>query len=193
MPATARAERAPAPPRKPNANDDWCTPGEVVDTVLAFAARTRRDGIALDPCSHPDSLVAAKVSWCGPDRGDLDGLVMPWPTRGLVYMNPPYSAKLAWMRKASSEALARGVEIIALLPADTDTTWFQEYGLTAPRLCFWRGRLRFHGSVPGTARFPSVLFYWPPRMDSGTAKDQDRRHEHCDRFAAVFGARGWIP
>jgi phage N-6-adenine-methyltransferase len=152
--------------------DHWCTP----EVVLAPVRQLAGGRIALDPCSNSQSIVNARVAWTGPDAGGVDGLAMPWPRRGLVFVNPPYSAKAIWMRKCAGEA-RRGVEIVALLPADTDVQWFQEDAVAADRRCFLRGRLKFLGDRSSTARFPSVILYWGQRI------------RRCD---GVFGPYGWL-
>lgn len=154
--------------------DHWCTPNPALAAIQHFNDWHQ---IELDPCSNPRSIVGARMEWYGPDAGGTNGLIMPWARKGLVYVNPPYSAKLIWIRKCANEA-ARGSEIIALVPADTDTTWFHRYGLTSKEKCFWRGRLTFLGDKSHPARFPVVLLYWGRRRK---------------RFRRVFGCRGWVP
>jgi hypothetical protein len=154
--------------------DNWGTPGNVVAALQHF---NDWELMALDPCSNPSSIVTAAVEWYGPHVGGTDGIVMPWARKGLVFVNPPYSAKLIWIRKCANEA-ACGSEIISLVPADTDTQWFQRYGLTSKEKCFWRGRLTFRGDKSHPARFPCVLLYWGRRRA---------------RFRRIFGQHGWVP
>lgn len=133
-----------------SARDDWCTPPEVLD-------RVRRVGqIGLDPCWNPNAITDAGTRLEG---RNTDGLSVPWSGHGLVYVNPPYGRKIGkWVRKCCDEA-RDGVEIIALLPARTDTRWFP---WDATALAFWRGRLTFL-DAPHPAPFPSVLAYWGPQ------------------------------
>lgn len=155
---------------KSKTKDSWCTPQVVVDALRDF-----NDGpFELDPCSNPNSIVGARVEWYGPPH--TDGLVLPWH-RGPVFVNPPYSDKLSWARKCHDEHRSWEVEIVALLPADTDTRWFQQFALGCDHLCFWRGRLHFVGDRRYPARHPSVLLYWGRRGP---------------RFARVFGEHGWV-
>lgn len=83
---------------------------------------------------------------------------------GLIYVNCPYGRTIGrWTAKCRNEA-EEGAEIIALLPARTDTRWWRD--CTPPRsaraVAFLRGRLRFVGA-PAGAPFPSCLVYWGPR------------------------------
>ena len=177
--------RAQRPIDKSQTMDSWCTPRRIV-TLLH-----RLGPVKLDPCSNPDSIVGAKVEWYGQqydgprrNRFAVNGLAMPWHNvvgRGEVaYSNPPYSAKPEWTRKISEEAsLARYSHFVSLVPADTDTAWFQDYGIgTAKAILFLRGRLRFYGDRDSTARFPSAMFYWGPSEA---------------RFRRIFGEEGWMP
>lgn len=77
--------------------------------------------------------------------------------RGAAWMNCPYSKCMAFVAKALAES-ARGLVVVALLPARTDTAWFHAI-LNEQHRCeifFLRGRLRF-GDAKGSAPFPSVV------------------------------------
>lgn len=146
---------------------DWQTPPEVLDLVRQVAP------IGLDPCTTKNNPVGA-FEWIWPEVAN--GLDLPWwPAHGLAFVNPPYGRQLApWAAKIAAEG-QRGMELICLVPARTDTRWWRNIE-TAARVCFWRGRIRFVGA-PASAPFPSALGYWGPRPE---------------RFAEVFGARGGI-
>lgn len=145
---------------------DWNTPEDILDLVRAVGP------IGLDPCSNDRSTVNAGLAW---DKGH-DGLKRPWSGRGLVFVNPPYGKEIGgWMAKCCEEA-AHGIEIVALVPARTDARWFQDYGFTAQRICFWRGRICFVGGA-SSAPFPSAVLYWGA---------------NAPRFSMVFGSRGTI-
>jgi len=133
--------------------DDWQTPPAVLELVRQVAP------IALDPCSAPGNPVGAE-RWCCPPG---DGLSISWGVdSGLVYVNPPYSQCRAWLAKCDSEATA-GVEIVALVPARTDTrAWHESIWPAASAVCFWRGRLRFVGAT-ASAPFPSAIVYYGSR------------------------------
>lgn len=89
---------------------------------------------------------------------EQDALTQPWaPHR--VWLNPPYGRQIAcWVKKAYEES-ERGAEVVCLLPARTDTAWFQDYVLRAAAIYFIRGRLKFGGSKQG-APFPSCLVFF---------------------------------
>lgn len=157
--------------------NDWCTPDVVLELVREVG------DIGLDPATGPGNVVGAKSFFTPQDNG----LSQPWVGHGLVFVNPPYGRQLGeWTAHARMQAKC-GAEIIALLPARTDTRWWQNDVLTAERICFWQGRLRFRGA-PAPAPFPSALVYWQGNKHVDY-KDAQLRGAKFDR---VFQPRGWV-
>lgn len=77
-----------------------------------------------------------------------------------VFCNPPYGRQIKkWVRKCSQEASREGTTVVMLLPARTDTTWFQQYILNRAEIRFIPGRLKFEvNGIPGEAApFPSMI------------------------------------
>ena len=134
-----------------SATPEWYTPQHIVQRVIALFGR-----INLDPCSNSSDPALANVPadayWTLADNG----LVQPW--HGRVYMNPPYGDEIAgWVgRMRGAYETGEISEAVALLPARTDTAWFQS--LADYRMCFIRGRLKFSGSE-NSAPFPSAVVY----------------------------------
>jgi hypothetical protein len=133
-----------------SATPEWYTPSHVIDRVIALFGE-----IDLDPCSNAKGAAAnvpAGAHWTAEDNG----IAQPW--HGNVYMNPPYgdeiSVWVARMVNAYEDGEIDGA--IALLPARTDTAWFQPL-LDYP-ICFVRGRLKFSGAE-NSAPFPSAVVY----------------------------------
>ena len=128
---------------------EWYTPPALVADVTRFFG-----GITLDPCADPQCGVPAQTHYTD------YGLDRPW--FGSVYVNPPYGRTIGqWVAKARWEMAANiGIEIILLLPARTDTAWFQPL-LDEATICFVKGRLHFSGAKAG-APFPSALVYLGP-------------------------------
>lgn len=145
--------------------DDWQTPECVLE-------RVRRVGpIDIDPCTSADNPAGA-ARYYTPSH---DGLAQSWyAPGGIAYVNPPYSRCLDWIAKCAAEA-ERGCQIIALVPARTDTRWWQ-HCWTADAICFWRGRLKFVGA-PASAPFPSAIVYWG---------------REPEKFEAAFGDAGKV-
>lgn len=77
-----------------------------------------------------------------------------------VFCNPPYGKAIAeWVRKCSMEASRKDTIVVMLLPARTDTRWFQRFILNRAEVRFLKGRLRFetNGIPGGPAPFPSMI------------------------------------
>ena len=123
--------------------DLWSTPQSLFDELdLEF-------GFTMDVCALPEN---AK---CPQFYSPLDdGLRQPW--RGVCWMNPPYGKTISrWVAKAY-EAAKGDAMVVALLPARTDTRWWQDYVTRAREVRFLRGRLRFSKSKHA-APFPSAV------------------------------------
>lgn len=130
---------------------DWNTPRPLLDALKPLGR------IGLDPCSNATSIVRARVKWTVDD----DGLPRDWRRHGLVYVNSEYGDELPkWIAKCDAES-RRGVEIIGLFPARTDTQWF-ELARERALIGLWRGRLKFLGARD-SAPFPSAVGYWGRR------------------------------
>ena len=87
------------------------------------------------------------------------GLEADW-SGNTVFCNPPYGRSISdWVRKCSNEASKPGTTVVLLIPARTDTRYFQNFILNRSEIRFVPGRLRFEtGGVPGDAApFPSMV------------------------------------
>jgi hypothetical protein len=149
--------------------NDWRTP----DPCLVPVRATFGGEIGLDPCASTEHWLSG-----GDEIGVVnfheedDGLARNWfeslRSEGAIttaYVNPPFNRNKDWMRKCAEEA-ARGVEVIALIPARTDTRYWQgTIARTAQAICFWRGRIRFVGAEQG-APFPCAFIYWGHRPEA---------------------------
>jgi len=116
--------------------DSRFTPAEFMANIYeAFGA------IDLDPCAHELSPVIARRRIL-PSEG-ADGLAEPW-AGSLVYVNPPYSRLLVWLRRAHDQWRAGNAEtVVCLVPVRTDSAWFQEVLRADADIYFLRGRVRF--------------------------------------------------
>ena len=87
---------------------------------------------------------------------EMDGLKQDWDGE-VAWMNPPYGKEIGkWTEKASK---SKGV-VVALVPARTDTKWFQDHCMKAREIRFIKGRLKFTGCAVGSAPFPSCIVIW---------------------------------
>lgn len=127
------------------------TPSEIIEAVIACMG-----AIDLDPCSNSVTLpnVPATTHYTLED----DGLALTW--HGKVYMNPPYGREIGkWVAKLRDEYDCGNVtEAIALVPARTDTDWFDQLIDGYQFHCFVHGRLQFIGN-DANAPFPSAIVY----------------------------------
>ena len=104
-----------------------------------------------------------------------NGLEMPWSCGGGgVFCNPPYGREIGrWVRKAWEEA-KRGITVVLLIPARTDTAYFHNYIYGQAEIRFVRGRLRFtdeEGKAYQAAPFPSMVVVYNGR--SGQYENQE--------------------
>lgn len=127
------------------------TPIEIIDAVIACMG-----DIDLDPCSNSktEPNVPAAIHYTTED----DGLAQVW--RGRVYMNPPYGREIGkWVTKlCECYEMGNVTEAIALVPARTDTGWFDQLIDDYRFHCFVHGRLTFIGNA-WAAPFPSAIVY----------------------------------
>lgn len=168
QPTPTRTERPPREPEptalKPAMAVHFSseTPEHYTPDLIIAAALACFGEIDLDPCSNskdaPNIPAAAHYT-----RHD-DGLAQEWA--GRVYMNPPYGREIdAWIAKLIEEYQSGNVtEAIALVPARTDTQWWQR--LRDYHVCFVEGRLSFKGAgYNESAPFPSAVFYLGSNTD----------------------------
>ena len=125
----------------------WTTPRELFDWL------NLRFGFTLDPCCVPETALCAKFY-----TPEEDGLSQSW--RGeRVFMNPPYGRDIGqWVAKAYNEA-RKGALVVGLVPARTDTAWWQNYVMHKASILYLSGRLKF-GDSTQPAPFPSAILIW---------------------------------
>lgn len=179
--------------------DDQHTPQWLLDLVAELWV----DGIDVDPCWAPGSLVRARLTYDG-STPEQDGLAQPWRGRA-VWCNPPYSRPGPWAdRMAQHAASAIDAEGLMLVNTTTTTRWWRRWrptpgqrsatwakqreaavergsvGVRAARVAFLDKRVAFlkHGVARDQNRFDQKLLYWGSRGQA---------------FARVFGAVAWVP
>ena len=157
-----------------SAKDDWQTPEVVLDAVRRFRL------IYLDPCTTLENPTRAERFF----TPEADGLTLSWallpPQPGCIYVNPPYGRGIApWIVRCGQPW---GRPVVALVPARTDTLWWQQARPHA--VCFWHGRLRFKGA-PSSAPFPSAVLLWAPsNQDLWDFENVFWQHGQCWRPAS---------
>jgi phage N-6-adenine-methyltransferase len=137
---------------------EWETP------QWLFALLDKRFNFTLDVCATPANAKCRAFF-----TRDQDGLAQEWA--GVCWMNPPYGRLIAkWVRKARLSA-QKGATVVALLPARTDTRWWQDDVAQASEIIFLRGRLKF-GKASASAPFPSAIAVFCPAMRRERADQQ---------------------
>ena len=134
---------------------EWSTPQAFFDKLDA------EFHFGLDPCATPQNAKCKKFF-----TEEDNGLVQDWSGYGAVFVNPPYGRTIAqWTAKAIHEA-RRGVIVVMLLPARTDTRWWHDHIMArATEIRFIRNRLYFtdQNGKRGRSPMPSavVVFVGP--------------------------------
>ena len=125
-----------------SATDEWSTPQD-------FFNKIREEfHPELDVCALPSNAKCSRFF-----TPEQDGLQQPWT--GVCWMNPPYGRTIgSWMKKAY-ESSRSGATVVCLVPARTDTAWWQDYAAKG-EIRFIRKRLRF-GNAKSAAPFPSAI------------------------------------
>ncbi|MBL9150007.1 MAG: adenine methyltransferase [Phycisphaerae bacterium] len=149
---SSKSVPSPSSPRRSvhftSRSDRWATPIEF------FRQLDREFGFTLDVCALSDNAKCER--FFSPDD---DGLGQQWT--GTCWMNPPYGRVISlWMQKAYESALA-GATVVCLVPARTDTRWWQDYATKAAEIRFVTGRLKF-GDAVNSAPFPSAVVVFRP-------------------------------
>ncbi len=148
-----------------SASDEWTTPGEFLAAV-----EDEWGTITLDAAATPANAVVG--TFLGPEE---DALAVAWGEENLIWLNPPYSKIKAFVRKAIEEVDNGNNRVLILVPARTDTKWFQEVAAEGMTF-FLKGRLKFgNGKKASSAPFPSALIYLGGPVKGGMALWEWRR------------------
>jgi phage N-6-adenine-methyltransferase len=125
--------------------DDWETPNSLFD-ILDKIFKFDLDAAA----NHKNAKCLLFYS------PKTNAFTKDWAGNGNVWLNPPYGRDVTepWVNKAYEES-QKGAVVVCLLPARTETKWFQTLW-KANHLVFLRGRVRFVGGK-SCAPFPSVV------------------------------------
>lgn len=140
--------------------------GDMSDTSDGYATKPELwrpiadavGGFDVDPASGAESEHIATTVYTEED----DGLQQEW--NGTVWLNPPFSEKLAFFRKAVNEHTRGNADLlVAIAPVDTSTQWFQNWFSRAGLLCWLEGRDWYEAQ--GSPSFNTVVgvFGEPPQ------------------------------
>lgn len=126
-----------------SATDDWATPQDLFDKL------DRTFKFTLDVCASEENHKCARYF-----TKEQDGLKQDWGGE-IIWCNPPYGREIGkWVQKCAERV---GISVM-LLPARTDTKWWQEFIVNNPMASvkFVKGRLKF-GGAKNPAPFPSAI------------------------------------
>lgn len=111
--------------------------------------------VDVDPCGHVLSPVEARRRFLLAE-GD-DGLTDDW-SGGVAFVNPPFSAKLPWLRRAHSQWEAGNVgTVLVLMPASVDSSFFHRTVRAVADVFILEGRLKFADETGRTQPTPHAL------------------------------------
>lgn len=139
--------------------DLWRTPPAL------FASLDAEFCFQLDAAAAPHNALCRKFI-----TAEQNTLETPWADylsiSGYVWLNPPYSDIMPFVKKAASES-AKQIGTVMLVPADTSVGWFKEAIQTASEVRFiTAGRLAFINPVTGKPvsgnNKGSMLIIWRP-------------------------------
>jgi len=130
-------------------NEKWGTPQDIFDEL------DKEFSFTLDPCCEIDNAKCSKFY-----TQKENGLIQNWSNE-IVFCNPPYGKQLKhWVKKCHDEAL-KGVKIVMLIPARTDTIYFHDFIYHKAEIRFLKGRIKFINpdtkKVENSAPFPSMV------------------------------------
>ncbi len=133
-------------------SDHWKTPSKLYEILIEKKYK--------DPC---------------PFMSKKDGMKKNY-FREKIYINPPYSKIKEWVEYGINQYFKNYCEVLFLIPARTDTKYFQELMSYSPDIYFIKGRLHFNDSKTG-APFPSILVrlrHQNPRINEMYNMDLDK-------------------
>ncbi len=94
---------------KESEKDFWRTQPRLLENIERYLG----EEITFDACATPGANL--REGFLSPEQ---DALLQPWPERGLVWCNPPFSKKAEFVEKAVYEARTRGTRTVFCLPTD---------------------------------------------------------------------------
>ncbi len=145
--------------------DDWQTPTTVTAPIV-----DAHGGIDLDPCAGSETDIG-EVNF----RPPKNGLARRW--EGVVFVNPPFSAKADWLAKAVEESKRSQVDVVYVLTPDaTDVAaWWHEF-IAAEASVTWFATSRVNFIDPAEGEAVSGVPFNTAISVFGEAPDELLRH-----------------
>ncbi len=138
---------------KAQTKDEWYTPKVLIDYVndLGYA-------ITLDPATTDAQAKRLNIMWYY--TKETNGLDKDWRGHN-VWLNPPFSTKNEWIKKAREEVDKGDTKVFMLLPASLETAVYQEHILGRARIHIPNKRIAFideTGKQTQSSAFTSLIF-----------------------------------
>lgn len=129
---------------------DWETPTELFNNL------NEKYNFTYDLAARSDNAKCKK--FISPEQNSLN---VDWSLlEGNLFCNPPYGRELSkWVQKAYETSLEKSEQIVFIIPARTDTSYWHDYIFNKAEVIFIRGRLKFEvdGIAKDAAPFPSAI------------------------------------
>lgn len=141
-----------------NPKDEWYTPKEVFD----YGAKILGGGEILDPATTPSQ--AKRLGVKKYYTKEIDGLSQKWENEK-IWINPPFSNKEEFIKKAREAVNKFNCKIVMLLPASLETKVFRKYILNYATLHIPNKRISFfneEGIKPNGSAFTTILVELTP-------------------------------
>lgn len=114
--------------------DDWETPQSLFDDL------DKKYHFTTDLAARKDNSKCPQ--FIDPSENSL---TVDWTKyKGNLFLNPPYGRDLRkWVQKAYESSLNRNGQIVLLIPARTDTSYWHDFIFNKAHIIFMRGRVKF--------------------------------------------------
>lgn len=143
---------APGTVRRSTATrSDWETP---VELVRIIEKHTGGQPFTLDGAASAENAKAPRY------YTEEDDAFAQEPQFERIFINPPYGDLQPWIRLFARWA-AHANEVVALLPANTDTEWFTTLWECADEIIFLQPRVQFIGSTSTNPNGSMVARFMP--------------------------------
>ena len=148
-----------------SSSHEWETPPEFIGKVLNLLEIDKFD---IDMCCESQNI-PAKVYLTRNGAFEADQKIselsgLEFNLNGNVWMNPPYGNLLKkFVERVYVQTRNKGVNVIALLPARIETSYYHRFVLTAGFIIFIEGKMEFwKEGKPGGGKSPSslMLVHW---------------------------------
>lgn len=142
-----------------------------------------------------NASVAVASKFIGPEE---DSLKVPWPTKGVLWLNPPFKRILPWAQKCAewTRTAQPGSRLLFLVPSSVDAVWWNKHVRGTARTLSLRPRLTFRGHTNPFPKPMSLNVYdpaWPqnlPTVEDWGWKRELAVGQHC--LLRGQGDKPWV-